>query len=103
MAFFIISSQEKMAAEIAISSAISAFTFFFAKIIIAIRANRFVRGMVRAIVGGLVEVGKLKMSEDRFFQLLHNPTEEDRAKYLAPAEGLVFWKVRYPKEFGLWE
>jgi len=73
------------------------------KIIIAIRANRFVRGMVRAIVGGLVEVGKLKMSEDSFFQLLHNPTEEDRAKYLAPAEGLVFWKVRYPKEFGLWE
>ncbi|MFI5264295.1 MAG: tRNA pseudouridine(38-40) synthase TruA [Candidatus Kapaibacterium sp.] len=72
-------------------------------ITIAIRANRFVRGMVRAIVGGLVEVGKGKMNEERFLQLLDTPTEADRAKYLAPAEGLIFWKVRYPKEFGLWE
>ncbi|MFI5264638.1 MAG: tRNA pseudouridine synthase A, partial [Candidatus Kapaibacterium sp.] len=73
------------------------------KVVIVIRANRFVRGMVRAIVGGLVEVGRGKMIEERFLQLLHNPTEEDRAKYLAPAEGLVFWKVRYPEHFGLWE
>jgi len=73
------------------------------KIIMIIRANRFVRGMVRATVGGLVEVGRSRMTEKLFFQLLHDPTEEDRAKYLAPAEGLVFWKVRYPKEFGLWE
>ena len=72
-------------------------------ILISIRANRFVRGMVRAIVGGIVEAGKLKMSEEQFFTLLHNPTEDDRAKYLAPAEGLFFMKVRYPKEFGLWE
>jgi tRNA pseudouridine38-40 synthase len=72
-------------------------------ILISIRANRFVRGMVRAIVGGIVEVGKGKMNEDRFLQLLHTPTEEDRAKFLSPAQGLVFVKVRYPKEFGLWE
>jgi len=72
-------------------------------IIIMVRANRFVRGMVRAIVGGLVEVGKGRISEEHFFHLLDNPTEEDRAKYLAPAQGLVFWKVRYPRKFGLWE
>ncbi len=73
------------------------------RLIFIIRANRFVRGMVRAIIGGVVETGKGKLKEEQFIQLLHNPTEDDRAKYLAPAQGLVFWKVRYPKEFGLWE
>lgn len=71
--------------------------------IFTIRANRFVRGMVRSLVGALVEVGKGKLNEKRFIELLDNPTEENRAKYLAPAEGLTLWKIRYPKEYGLWE
>ena len=73
------------------------------RIIFIIRANRFVRGMVRSLIGALVEVGKGKLSEERFVELLNSPTEENRAKYLAPAEGLVLWKIRYPKEYGLWE
>lgn len=73
------------------------------EIVYTIRANRFVRGMVRSVVGALVEVGSGKLSEERFAELLNKPTEEQRAKYLAPAEGLTIWKIRYPKEFGLWE
>ena len=73
------------------------------RIIFTIRANRFVRGMVRSLIGALVEVGKGKLSEDRFIELLNTPTEENRAKYLAPAEGLVLWKIRYPEKYGLWE
>jgi tRNA pseudouridine38-40 synthase len=72
-------------------------------IIFTIRANRFVRGMVRSLIGAFVELGKGKLSEDRFIELLNTPTEESRAKYLAPAEGLTLWKIRYPKEYGLWE
>lgn len=72
-------------------------------LVFSIRANRFVRGMVRSLVGALVEVGRGKLSEEKFTELLHGPTEENRAKYLAPAEGLTLWKIRYPEEFKLWE
>ena len=72
-------------------------------LLFTIRANRFVRGMVRALVGALVEVGKGKMSEDEFKKLLDNPVEADRAKHIAPAKGLMLWKIRYPREYGLWE
>ena len=70
------------------------------KLIFTVRANRFVRGMVRSLVGALVEVGRGKLSEEKFTELLNVPTEENRAKYLAPAEGLTLWKIRYPKDFG---
>ena len=73
------------------------------RLYIKIRANRFVRGMVRSLVGAFVDVGKGKLSHQRFVELLHEPKEIDRAKYLVPAEGLLFCKVLYPREFGLWE
>lgn len=79
------------------------FEEFDDKIMFTIRANRFVRGMVRSLIGALVEVGKGKLKKEKFIELLNTPIEENRAKYLAPAEGLVLWKVRYPMEFGLWE
>jgi len=72
-------------------------------LIFMIRANRFVRGMVRSLIGALVEVGKGKFPEEKFKDLLAHPIEEDRARHLAPAQGLTLWKIRYPKEFGLWE
>jgi tRNA pseudouridine38-40 synthase len=72
-------------------------------LIFTIRANRFVRGMVRSLIGALVAVGSGRLEETRFNELLNSPTEKDRAKYLAPAQGLVLWKIRYPEEYGLWE
>ena len=79
------------------------FEEFDEKIIFTIRANRFVRGMVRSLIGALVEVGRGKLREERFVELLNTPTEENRAKYLSPAEGLTLSRIRYPKEFELWE
>ncbi|MEI8135621.1 MAG: tRNA pseudouridine(38-40) synthase TruA [bacterium] len=73
------------------------------KLIFTIRANRFVRGMVRALVGSIVEVGKSKLNFDNWKHLLTNPIELDRARYIAPAQGLTLWKIRYPQEFHLWE
>jgi tRNA pseudouridine38-40 synthase len=72
-------------------------------LVFTIRANRFVRGMVRALIGSIVEVGKGKISYEEFTNLLHNPVEVERAKHIVPACGLTLWKIRYPEEYGLWE
>ncbi len=72
------------------------------EIVLWISANRFVRGMVRALVGATVEVGKGRLSAEQFDALLKEPVEADRARYLAPAHGLTFWGIRYREEFGLW-
>ena len=82
---------------------ISAFEEFDDRLVFTIRANRFVRGMVRAIIGALVEVGTGKLTEARFKELLDHPVELERAKHIAPAKGLMLWKIRYPAEYGLWE
>jgi tRNA pseudouridine38-40 synthase len=68
-----------------------------------IRANRFVRGMVRALVGAIVQVGQGALSLDEFESLLMEPRDFARAKYLAPAHGLVLEGVEYPERFGLWK
>jgi tRNA pseudouridine38-40 synthase len=69
---------------------------------LTLRANRFVRGMVRAIVGAMVQIGQGAMSVDDFERLLDGPREFARAKYMAPAHGLVLEGVSYPERFGLW-
>lgn len=70
--------------------------------IYTIKANRFVRGMVRALVGALIEIGKGRMTLDQFSELLNTPTEFDRARHISPAEGLTLWRIEYPDVFNLW-
>jgi tRNA pseudouridine38-40 synthase len=69
---------------------------------LTIRANRFVRGMVRALVGAIVQTGQGMLSEAQFKTLLHSPRELARAKYLAPPHGLILEAVEYPEHYGLW-
>jgi len=69
---------------------------------LTIRANRFVRGMVRALVGAMVQVGQSAISVEEFEGLLHSPQELRRAKYISPAHGLVLEGIEYPERFGLW-
>jgi tRNA pseudouridine38-40 synthase len=59
-----------------------------------IEANGFLKQMVRAIVGTLVEVGKGKLSSEDFRSVL---LSRDRAKAgpTAPAHGLFLKKVKY--------
>jgi tRNA pseudouridine38-40 synthase len=61
-----------------------------------IQANRFLRNMVRAIVGTLIEVGLKKISIDHFKSILQS-RDRSKAGYSVPAHGLYLEKVYYPK------
>ena len=65
-----------------------------------ITADRFLRNMVRAVVGTLFEVGKGKMTEEQFKQVIES---HDRCKagHSAPAEGLALVEIIYPQNIYL--
>ncbi|QMU27360.1 tRNA pseudouridine(38-40) synthase TruA [Adhaeribacter radiodurans] len=67
-------------------------------LIFTIRANRFLRGMVRLIVGTLLDVGSGKLSVAAFKEVV---ASQDRrmASAAAPATGLFLIKVEYPENF----
>lgn len=62
-----------------------------------ITANRFLRGMVRAIVGTLVEVGTGKMELEGFRQVLESK-DRQKAGSAAPPHGLFLSQVTYPEK-----
>ncbi|WP_215225158.1 tRNA pseudouridine(38-40) synthase TruA [Echinicola shivajiensis] len=66
-------------------------------LIFHITANRFLRGMVRAIVGTLVEVGTGKMDKKGFQSILESKSR-GKAGAAAPARGLFLSSVIYPEE-----
>jgi len=63
-----------------------------------ITANRFLRGMVRAIVGTLLEIGEAKISKDDFVRILEGK-DRSSAGYSVPAQGLFLTKVDYPEGY----
>ena len=67
------------------------------ELIFRITADRFLRGMVRAIVGSLLWVGENKISIQEFKQII---TGKDRkqAGTSVPACGLYLEEIRYPFE-----
>ncbi len=63
---------------------------------IEIQANGFLYGMVRLMVGMLVEVGIKKRSLSNFTEIWVNK-RRDIVKYSAPARGLCLLRVGYPE------
>ena len=62
-----------------------------------IAANRFLRGMIRLIVGALLMVGKQKLSLVEFKQTLENKDFRfAKLNISAPPQGLFLSEVRYP-------
>ncbi len=61
-----------------------------------ITANRFLRGMVRAIVGTLLDVGSGKITVNEF-QAIIKSKDRKRAGANVPPHGLFLTKVKYPK------
>lgn len=68
------------------------------QLVFVVKADRFLRNMVRAIVGTLLEVGKGKLDVEEFRQIIE---KKDRraAGASAPAQGLFLAHIEYPGEF----
>ena len=62
--------------------------------VLTIEANRFLRGMVRALVGGMVQVGQGNKPVEWLCQVLE-ANKEIASASLAPPEGLYLIKVEY--------
>lgn len=63
-------------------------------ILYRIRANRFLRHMVRRLVGTMVQVGQGKRTIEEFDHLLKHPVKE-KSGHGAAAKGLILEKVEY--------
>ena len=65
-------------------------------IIFTVKSNRFLRGMVRALVGTLLEVGTGKKTIADFEKIIQ-AQDRSKAGAQAPAEGLFLVEVGYPE------
>jgi tRNA pseudouridine38-40 synthase len=61
-----------------------------------ISADRFLRNMVRAIVGTMVELGKGQISLDNFREIIE-AKDRQAAGFSSPASGLFLAEVHYPE------
>ena len=66
------------------------------QLIFTISADRFLRNMVRAIVGTLLDIGFKKTSLEEFHEIIKSKNRS-KAGTSAPAKGLYLTKVLYPE------
>ena len=67
------------------------------QIIFTVKANRFLRNMVRAIVGTMLLVGKKKISVNEFKKIM-DFKDRTKAGPSAKAKGLFLTNVNYPSQ-----
>jgi tRNA pseudouridine38-40 synthase len=65
-------------------------------LIFTIEGNRFLRGMVRSIVGTLLEIGMGKWTVENLKQILESKSRQEAGRSV-PAHGLHLVKVAYPE------
>lgn len=66
------------------------------KLVFEITADRFLRNMVRAIVGSLLEVGQERRSLEQFRQLIES-RDRNAAGFSVPAQALFLDEILYPE------
>ena len=66
-------------------------------LVFTIKADRFLRNMVRAIVGTLLDVGKNKINLNEFRQIIET-RNRSQAGFSVPARGLFLDKIEYPAD-----
>jgi tRNA pseudouridine38-40 synthase len=69
------------------------------QIVFIIKADRFLRNMVRAVVGTLLEVSRGKLSIDGFKNIIESK-DRSAAGASAPAQGLFLVDIEYPENIG---
>lgn len=69
-------------------------------LVFTISANRFLRNMVRAIVGTLIEIGLGKKNSTQLHQIIQSKNRS-LAGYSVPAEGLFLTQIDYPNSIYL--
>jgi len=65
------------------------------QLLFAITADRFLRNMVRAIVGTLVNIGQGKMEVTQMKTIIESKNRSE-AGFSAPAHGLYLTRIKYP-------
>ena len=70
------------------------------QLVFTIKADRFLRNMVRAVVGTLLEVGRGKLSVEDFMKIIEKK-DRGAAGASAPAEGLFLTHIEYSDEMGI--
>jgi tRNA pseudouridine38-40 synthase len=65
------------------------------ELIFTITADRFLRNMVRAIVGTLINIG-LGKHEPEYMKLVIESKDRRKAGFSVPAKGLFLTKIMYP-------
>ncbi len=58
-------------------------------------SNRFLRGMVRGMVGTMLQVGRRKISLDQFINIIQSK-DCTKADFSVPPQGLFLLKVQFP-------
>lgn len=67
------------------------------QLIFTIKADRFLRNMVRAIVGTMIDIGLGKMNLNKFEEII-NSMDRSKAGKSAPAKGLFLTEIEYPSD-----
>ncbi|MFL5788867.1 MAG: tRNA pseudouridine(38-40) synthase TruA [Flavisolibacter sp.] len=66
------------------------------ELIFTIRANRFLRGMVRLLTGSCLKMGRHKLTLEEFKELF---IKNEKCAYSVPAHGLFLRSVNYPENY----
>lgn len=67
-------------------------------LVFTITANRFLRNMVRAIVGTMIDVGKEKIDLTQFRNIIESK-KRSNASTSIDAKGLFLWNIEYDKKY----
>jgi len=63
-----------------------------------VKADRFLRGMVRALVATMLKIGRAKMTIQEFKNVIEQ-RDCTKASFAAPSRGLFLMKVNYPENY----
>lgn len=70
------------------------------ELVFTIRGNRFLRNMVRSIVGTMIDLGRGKLKMDDFIRIIES-RNRNMAGFSVPAKGLALVQVEYPADIRL--